>query len=106
MPNSSYTPNTNEQPDTDADRPMFSRTGASDIFGKLDEELPPIRINGDALDAIKRKAREVGMNLSEYVRTRLYVDAFGVDHVTSLYEDRIRRVIGNASPTPSEGPEA
>jgi predicted DNA binding CopG/RHH family protein len=74
-----------------------ARTPTSDIFGKLDDEIPPIRVNGDALLAIKRKATANGMTLSEYVRLRLYVDVCGLEHVLMLQENRTRRATGNAS---------
>lgn len=81
----------------DFDATMAARTAGGDIFGKLDDELSPIRINSDALLEIKRKATENGMTLAEYVRTRLYVDVFGLEHVLMLHENRIRRATSNAS---------
>lgn len=75
---------------------LAARTPTSDVFGKLDDELPQVRINADALLEIKRKATANDMTLSEYVRTRLYVDVFGLEHVLSLHEQRIRRATGNA----------
>lgn len=83
--------------DHDEARPQFARTPTADVFGKLDDELSPIRINSEALLEIKRKANENGMTLAEFVRMRLYVDVFGLEHVLILNENRIRRATGNAS---------
>jgi hypothetical protein len=81
----------------EAGDPQFARSPTSDIFGKLDDEMPPIRINADALLALKRKAADNDMPLSEWVRLRLYVDAFGLEHVLMLQENRTRRATTNAS---------
>mgnify|MGYP006136744973 CR=1 FL=1 len=81
----------------DGGTPQFARAPTSDVFGKLDDELSPIRINSEALLEIKRKANDNGMTLAEYVRTRLYVDVFGIEHVLILHENRIRRATSNAS---------
>lgn len=74
----------------------LARTASADIFGKLDSELPPIRINGDVLEAAHRVAHDSGMGITEFVRTLLYVRVYGLEHVLSLKEDRIRRATGNA----------
>ena len=74
-----------------------ARSGVSDIFGKLDDEIPPIRISGDFLDICRRNARAAGCNLSEYLRNKLYVSELGIDHVRSLREQHFSRVMGNAS---------
>ena len=98
-----------DTPDNQEMKPEFqpdaleARNGASDIFGKLDDEIPPIRINGDALDQMRRNARAAGCNLSEYLRNKLYIAEFGFDHINSLREAQLRRVMGIASQTPSEG---
>ena len=86
----------------DDDLSNFARNATSDIFGKLDDEIPPIRINGDVLDRMRRSAREAGCNLSEYLRNRLYVCEYGFEHISSLREQQLRRVIGNASQMPGE----
>lgn len=86
----------------DDDLNQCSRNASSDIFGKLDEEIPPIRINGDVLDHMRRSARAAGCNLSEYLRNRLYVCEYGFEHINSLREQQLRRVVGNASQMPGE----
>lgn len=53
-------------------------------------------MNSEFLLQLKRKASSVDMTLSEYGRTRLYVDVCGLEHVLSLQEQRIRRATGNA----------
>lgn len=85
----------------DGDDVMFARTGVTDIFGKLDDELPPIRISGDVLDHMRRNARAAGVNFSEYVRNKLYVGEYGIEHIKSLREEQFMRVMGNAAVMPS-----
>jgi hypothetical protein len=78
----------------------LARSAQSDIFGKLDDELPAMRINGDVKDILTRQAREAGMNLTEFVRTKVYVGVFGIEHIVSLHADRYRRAMGNAETLP------
>lgn len=78
----------------------FARSANSDIFGKLDAELPPVRVNADTLADVHRAAHDAGMNVTEWLRTQLYVTLYGVDHVLSLTEQRLRRVIGNGKQMP------
>ena len=80
---------------------LLGRTAEPDIFGKLDDELPPIRINGEVLEAVHRAAHDSGMGITEFVRTMLYVRVYGLEHELSLKEDRIRRATGNAEQTGS-----
>lgn len=74
----------------------FARSANSDIFGKLDAELPPVRVNADTLADVHRAASDAGMGVTEFVRTLLYVRVYGIEHVLSLKESRIRRAMGNA----------
>lgn len=111
MPNPSYTSdtsNTNEQPD--GCPAMLARTGISDIFGKLDDDLPTIRINGDVLDLMRRNARAAGISFSEYLRNKIYVAEYGYEHIKSMREANFLRSLGNAPINaphiPGEGPEA
>lgn len=79
-----------------ADEVVLARTGVTDIFGKLDDNLPEIRMNGDVVDQMRRNARAAGMNLTEYARYKIYVGEYGFDHVNSLREEQLRRAMGNA----------
>lgn len=76
----------------------LARTGQSDILGDLDDELPTLRINGDAMVELERRWRATRLvrSRSEYVRLVLYTNLFGEEHVANLYAERIRRVVGNA----------
>lgn len=74
-----------------------ARTAQSDLLGKLDDELPSLRINGDAMIELERRWRAAGVgSLSEYRRLVLYTNLFGEEHVANLYAAKIRRVVGNA----------
>lgn len=88
------TPDCNEELPSEGD--AFSRTGVTDIFGKLDDHLPEIRMNGDVVDQMRRNARAIGMNLTEYARYKIYVGEYGFEHVNSLREKQLRRAMGIA----------
>lgn len=85
------------------DNPALARTATSDIFGKLDDELPPIRIHGDVRTELRRRATANHMNETEYLRNLIYVGMYGIDHVVSLHADRLRCAMGNAKQMPGEG---
>ena len=78
------------------DNKALARSAGSDIFGKLDDELPPVRINGDVRDTLKRKAASVGMNETEFLRNLVYVNVYGIDHVLSLQAERLKSTMLNA----------
>ena len=78
------------------DGPMFSRTEASDVFGKLDAEVQAIRIDSDTLIKLHAEANAVGMTLSEFCRVVLRGRVWGADHVATIGMQRIRRAMGNA----------
>ena len=74
---------------------LFSRGGHTGAFGKLDDELGNIRIASITKEKLTVLATEVGMPLSEYVRTVLDGHAHGPGHVERLAVERVRRVLGN-----------
>lgn len=76
---------------------MAARTGARNIFGKLDAEIPPIRINSEVLIRLQRNAAGLHLTLSEYVRTRLEVDAVGKEHIMNMHSELLDGVSGNAT---------
>lgn len=80
----------------------FARSSSSDVFGKLDAELPPVRISAEVLTEVHKLASAAGMNLSEYLRTMVHVRVFGIEHVLTLQADRLRRAMGNAEQLQSE----
>lgn len=91
------------QHDTVSQEVLAARTGQSDILGKLDDELPSLRINGDAVIELERRWRASGLgSLSEYRRMVLYVNLFGEEHVANLYAAKVRRVVGNAGTLPGK----
>jgi hypothetical protein len=76
-------------------RLSLSRSGSTSPLGKLNCELPKIRIS-EATDLVLRhKAAEEGLSLSEFVRIHLDAIAFGPDHVAMMAADRVRRVAAN-----------
>lgn len=95
---------THDDESKDTDQVMFARSGQSDVFGKLDCELPTLRFNSDADFELERRWRASGMgSKSEYIRTVLYVNLFGIEHIANLQAERVRRAIGNAMEAPRKG---
>lgn len=78
------------------DRPAFARTPGRDIFGKLDDKLPEVRIPAHVKVDAERAASELGLDLTAWHRELIYEALYGAEHLGSLYEDRARRVRGNA----------
>lgn len=90
--------------DDPADQPIaFARSANSDVFGKLDAELPPVRIDSDTLVALHRLASETGMNVSEFVRTLARVRVWGLKHCQTVQAERLQRAMGNAEAMHSTG---
>jgi hypothetical protein len=91
MKRESDTPTSLEQSGPDG---FFSRTPGRDIFGPLDDHLPEVRIPAEVkLDAM-RAANSAGLDLTAYLRERLYVGLYGAEHIGRLYQERARRVQG------------
>lgn len=38
----------------------------------LNKQLPPVRVSGEKFDEAERRAKACGLNLSEYIRYRVY----------------------------------
>jgi hypothetical protein len=62
-------------------------------FECLTDEMPKIRMSDETMLILRRKAAAAHMNLTEYVRMRLDIFAFGEDHIANLCADRARRVV-------------
>lgn len=75
---------------------MDSRTPGRDIFGKLDDKLPEIRINGQVRLDAERRAHDDGLDLTAWLRELVCAELYGEAHIGSLYEERARRVHRNA----------
>lgn len=78
------------------DSPMQARTPGRDIFGKLDSSIPEVRVPHQVLLDAQARAAELGLDLSAFLRENLYATLYSPSHVASLYEERSRRVLGNA----------
>ena len=85
---------TNETMGTDDDV-LFSRGAASHPFGKLDDKLPDIAMHSRTMDKLRGIAAELGVTVSELVRTTLEARAWGPSHIESLAAERVRRIAGN-----------
>lgn len=70
----------------------YSRSGSSHPLGKLDSDLPKIKVPERLAHAIASSACESGMSISEYIREVLMIHCFGAQCVQSMYEERIKRI--------------
>lgn len=78
------------------DSPMQARTPGRDIFGKLDDKVPEVRVPHQVLLDATARAAELGLDLTGFLRENLYSNLYGPEHVGMLYEERSRRARGNA----------
>lgn len=89
--------------ESDTDDSAYSRGAYSDVFGKLDDEVPAIRIDNETMLRLHKEAHDCGMQLSEFCRTVLRGRVWGEEHVLTVSADRFRRAIGNAGKMPRNG---
>lgn len=85
-----------DQGQQDDEIPAYARTPGRDIFGPLDDSLPEVRINADVKVDAMRAANAAGLDLTAYLRENLYASLYSPEHLGSLYEERAKRVLGNA----------
>ena len=80
------------------DSPMQqARTPGRDIFGKLDDHLPEIRIPFEVKQDAERAAREDGCgDLTTWMRALVYARLYGPKHLAMVHEAQYQRVLGNA----------
>ena len=65
------------------------------MLGKLDAELPKMRMNLECLQYHQRRAAETHMSLAERIRMLLDIDyAGGLERYNSLQAERNSRVVG------------
>ena len=72
----------------------FSRSGTSSPLGKLTEQIPAVKIDGETKELLERQARLAGLPLQEFVRELLTIRAHGLDTVQKLYAARLSVVSG------------
>lgn len=82
------------------DRTAWGRAGETSPLGKLDDDLPTIRLANETKALLLVQATKAGLNVSEYVRTWLEIHVHGEEHLKSLYADKLRRVSGKEASTP------
>lgn len=93
-------PQPTQQPD-DADGVQFARTPGRDIFGKLDDHLPEVRIPFEVKQAAERAARADGCgDLTTWLRELVYARLIGPEHLGTVHAQRSARVLGNARQEP------
>ena len=70
----------------------FSRTGFTSPLGKLDSELPKIKVPEALQLSVMQSAHESGLSVSEYIREVMMIQEFGADVVASMYQRRTQRI--------------
>jgi len=83
---------------------QFARTPGRDVFGPLDDHLPEIRIPAHVKVDAMRAANAAGLDVTAWMRELVYGSLYGPAHVAMLYEQRSRRVLGNAGQLPEKTP--
>jgi hypothetical protein len=76
------------------DTPAFSRTGFTSPLGGMTAEIPKIKIPEVTKELLDRKAREAGLNTSEFVRKLLMLHVHGVDMLLSVERQQLDVVAG------------
>jgi hypothetical protein len=80
----------------------FARTQDNSPHGKLDDELPATRIEGEVKIGLMRIAQEEGISLGAVIATLCRARVLGVNHVAKVNHERLLRVVG--LPVESRGP--
>jgi len=81
--------------DKDSGSIMYSRGASADAFGKLDGIMPEFRIDAETALLAQRAANESGCSIAEICRTALRVRIYGKEHVQTVAQQHLSRVIGN-----------
>ena len=74
----------------------FARTGTTHPLGTFDAQLERINMHESTIDQLRAQASAKGLTLSEYVRTILEVQAWGLAHVQRMHAERLARIVNNA----------
>jgi hypothetical protein len=79
-----------------------SRSAQYSAFGKCDTEVKT-HLPSDVAELAQKKARLLGVPISEYVRDLLIVNLYGIEHVRKLQEDRLKVLASNG---PESSPDS
>lgn len=74
------------------DEVRFQRSGFSNPLGKYDIWFEKFRFDSESMARLQLKAAQRGMPVAEYARFVLHIDAWGVEHVKSVYLARFEGV--------------
>ena len=72
----------------------LARSGTTSPFGKLTEQIPAVKIDGETKEKLEHEARVAGLTLLEFVRLSLMIRAHGLDTVQRLMQERLEIVSG------------
>lgn len=73
-----------------ADLPAFARS----VMGPKRTSKAEARITDETKLALARRVHELGMTESDYLDKLICCNLFGIDHVVSLEQERIKQVMG------------
>lgn len=71
-------------------------------MGKLDCELPKIKVPERLYDDVYKNASSLGMSMSEYMREALMIQLYGAEYVASLYQQRTLSIAQIGAPAGEE----
>lgn len=76
------------------DDPMFSRSGVTSPFGKLDDRIEAFKIESEVKARFAERAALAGKkNPTEFLRDVMRVVAFGPEHVKRVHQDGVDVVV-------------
>lgn len=73
--------------------PLLARSAESNPLGKLNYQLPKMRLADETGERLQEMASQAGMSVSEYARLCIEVSVHGRGHVQKCALRRIDRVV-------------
>lgn len=80
-------------------KPLLSRSGRSNPFGKLTQDIGKLKLTESTYEALLPLANEAGTSILEYCRSLIDIRVHGIDMIKTINEDRLNLIagIGNES---------
>ena len=79
------------------------RSGFSNPFGKLNFELPKVKLPDETGEILTQLAAQNGQSMNEFVRMVLMVRAHGVDAMLSVERQRLMSAAGTGEEDGEQG---
>lgn len=77
--------------------PVLARSAESNPLGKMNYQLPKMRLADETGERLQELASQSGMSVSEYARLCLEVSVHGREHVQKCALRRIDRVVNSVA---------